>query len=438
MFSVNASLRTTARRSAGRGLSCTTSSNLTAPAAAPAPAPTARSCSRSLNFSSSAPASSELARTGLYELHKKLGGKLVGFGGYEMPLSYSGQGQVASHHHVRNECGLFDVGHMVQHFFTGPGALAFLQKLTPSSLSSLAPFTSTLSVLLNKEGGILDDTVITKHADDRFYVVTNAGRRTEDLAWFESQLAEWNNGEEGSSKGQVKHEILDGWGLVALQGPKAAEVLAQLVDGLELASLTFGKSAYAKVKGVECHIARGGYTGEDGFEISIPPADTVAVTEALLAISPTQPAGLAARDSLRLEAGMCLYGHDLDESVSPVEGALAWVVGKDRRATADFLGAQRVLKELKEGPPRRRVGLLIESGPAAREGSVVLSEDGQTPIGVVTSGIPSPTLGQNIAMALVANGSHKAGTKLKVSVRNKIREAQVAKLPFVPSKFYRG
>ncbi|KAE8210044.1 hypothetical protein CF327_g6029 [Tilletia walkeri] len=399
----------------------------------------AQQASRSAAFSSSAAFhEAKLARTGLYELHKKLGGKLVPFGGYEMPLTYAGTGQIASHHHVRNECGLFDVGHMVQHFFSGPGALAFLQKLTPSSLSTLTPFSSTLSVLLNAEGGILDDTVVTKHADDRFYVVTNAGRRTEDLAWFEAQLAEWSKNEAGS-KGEVKHEILDGWGLVALQGPKAAEVLAKLVgDGFDLQTLTFGKSAYAKVKGVECHIARGGYTGEDGFEISIPPEHTEAVTEALLAIEPTQPAGLAARDSLRLEAGMCLYGHDLDESVSPIEGALAWVVGKDRRASADFLGAERVLKELKEGPPRRRVGLIIEAGPSAREGCPVLAEDGQSPIGVVTSGIPSPTLGKNIAMALVANGSHKAGTKLRVSVRNKIREAEVTKLPFVPSKFFRG
>ncbi|CAD6892657.1 unnamed protein product [Tilletia laevis] len=390
-------------------------------------------------FSSSASSrAADLARTGLYGLHKKLGAKLVPFGGYEMPLTYAGTGQVVSHHHVRNECGLFDVGHMVQHHFIGPGAQAFLQKLTPSSLSSLAPFSSTLSVLLNAEGGILDDTVITKHADDRFYVVTNAGRRTEDLAWFESQLAEWNKSE-ASSKGKVDHQILDGWGLVALQGPKSAGVLDKLVgDGFDLKTLTFGKAANVKLNGVSCHVARGGYTGEDGFEISIPPEHTEAVTQALLAIEPTQPVGLAARDSLRLEAGMCLYGHDLDTSVSPVEGALAWVVGKDRRAAADFLGAERVLRELKEGPARRRVGLIIEAGPSAREGSPILAEDGKTPIGIVTSGIPSPTLGKNIAMALVANGSHKSGTKLKVSVRNKIREAEVTKLPFVPNKFYRG
>ncbi|KAK0537448.1 Aminomethyltransferase, mitochondrial [Tilletia horrida] len=432
-----------ARTTASRVLSRTSAAAAASPASLRL-AQTARRRAAASAFSSSAllrdgaAAGGGLSRTGLYALHKKLGAKLVPFGGYEMPLTYAGTGQVASHHHVRNECGLFDVGHMVQHFFSGPGAQAFLQKLTPSSLSSLAPFTSTLSVLLNAQGGILDDTVVTKHADDRFYVVTNAGRRTEDLAWFESQLAEWSKNEAGS-KGEVKHEVLDGWGLVALQGPKAADVLGKLLDGsVDLKALTFGKSAYGKLKGVECHIARGGYTGEDGFEISIPPEHTESITEALLAIEPTQPAGLAARDSLRLEAGMCLYGHDLDESVSPVEGALAWVVGKDRRASGDFLGAERVLKELKEGPPRRRVGLLIEAGPSAREGSAVLAEDGQTPIGVVTSGIPSPTLGKNIAMALVANGSHKAGTKLKVSVRNKIREAEVAKLPFVPSKFYRG
>ena len=162
------------------------------------------------------------------------------------------------------------------------------------------------------------------------------------------------------------------------------------------------------------------------------------VTETILANEEVQLAGLAARDSLRLEAGMCLYGHDLDESVSPVEGALAWTVGKDRRAAGDFLGAERVLHELKEGPPRRRVGLLVSAGSPAREGTRVFAEDGQTEVGRVTSGIPSPTLGRNIAMALVKNGYHKKDTPLQVEVRHKMREAIVTRLPFVPNKFYRG
>ncbi|KAL4399220.1 Aminomethyltransferase, mitochondrial [Malassezia pachydermatis] len=379
----------------------------------------------------------EDAKTGLYDFHVKHGAKMVPFGGYSMPLTYEGVGQVASHKHVREHAGLFDVGHMVQHMFEGPTALRFLQHLTPSSLTSLEPFSSTLSVLLSKEGGILDDLIITKHNDESFYVVTNAGRRTEDLAWITEQLKEWN--EKHKAEGETKHRVLEGRGLVALQGPSSAEVLRKLVPSdFDLNTLTFGKSAFVQVAGVDCHVARGGYTGEDGFEISIPSAATEKVTEALLNDSEVQMAGLAARDSLRLEAGMCLYGHDLDESVSPIEGALAWCVGKDRRAAADFLGAERVLRELKEGPPRRRVGILVAAGSPAREGAKVFAEDGTTEIGRVTSGIPSPTLGKNIAMALVKNGYHKKDTPLRVEVRNKMREAQVTRLPFVPNKFFRG
>ncbi|SPO20101.1 probable GCV1 - glycine decarboxylase, subunit T, mitochondrial [Ustilago trichophora] len=383
--------------------------------------------------SSSAPLADSLSKTGLYDFHVKNGGKMVPFGGYLMPLTYGTVGQVASHHHVRTHAGLFDVGHMVQHKFKGAGALKFLQHLTPASLTTMPAFSSTLSVLLNEQGGILDDLIITKHADDSFYVVTNAGCRTEDLAWFKKNLDAWT----GES---VQHEVMDGWGLLALQGPTAVKVLDKLAGGFDLSTLTFGKSAFVPLtingEQVECHVARAGYTGEDGFEISIPPTSTVAVAEALLADSEVQLAGLAARDSLRLEAGMCLYGHDLNTTVSPIEAALAWCVGKDRRAAADFLGAERVLKELKEGPPRRRIGLIVDGG-IAREGAEIFSPEGKV-VGRVTSGIPSPTLGKNIAMALVENGQHKKGTKLKVEIRKKLRDAEVAKMPFVENKFFRG
>ncbi|PWO00235.1 glycine cleavage system T protein [Tilletiopsis washingtonensis] len=397
-----------------------------------------RSAARALPAARCAPSSRALhasvalanhARTGLYDFHRKHGAKLVPFAGYDMPLSYGDVGQMASHKHVRTAAGLFDVGHMVQHLFTGAGAGAFLESLVPTSISKLEPYSSSLSVLLNAQGGIVDDTVITKHSDERYYVVTNAGRRTEDLKLFADALKAWQGA-------KLEHEVLENWGLVALQGPKSQDVLASLTKA-DLAALTFGKSTYADVAGVECHIARGGYTGEDGFEISIPPAETERVTQALLDVQPTQLAGLAARDSLRLEAGMCLYGHDLNESVSPVEGALAWVVSKDRREKADFPGAERILRELKEGPPRRRVGLVVEGAPA-REGATIYASDERTAVGVVTSGIPSPTLGKNIAMALVQNGSHKKGTQLFVEVRKKMRQATIEKMPFVPNNFYRG
>lgn len=256
---------------------------------------------------------------------------------------------------------------MVQHRFEGPGSLAFLESLVPTSISVLEPFSSSLSVLLNEQGGILDDLIIAKQEDDQhWYVVTNAGRRSEDLRHFENKLSAW-------SGGKVDHQVMENWGLIALQGPKAMDVLAKLTD-TDLTKLVFGKSIKAKVAGADCHIARGGYTGEDGFEISIPPESTEAVTQALLHTAPTQLAGLAARDSLRLEAGMCLYGHDLDESTTPVEAALAWVISKSRRAKADFPGAERILQELKEGPQRRRVGLIIEGAPARGEYPACLSD----------------------------------------------------------------
>ncbi|KAG8973846.1 Aminomethyltransferase, mitochondrial [Tulasnella sp. 425] len=376
--------------------------------------------------------SSTLSKTGLYDFHVANGAKMVPFAGYSMPLQYGDVGGGAAHHHVRTQAGLFDVGHMVQSFITGPSATAFLEWLTPSALSELKPFHSTLSVLLNDKGGIIDDTVICKHSDDKYYVVTNAGRRVEDLAWFEQKLAEWNSSDKSSS-GKVSLEVLDGWGLVALQGPEAAKVLQAHVKE-DLGKLYFGQSGYFDVAGVKCHVARGGYTGEDGFEISIPPEKTVEITE-LVSKSPVQLTGLGARDSLRLEAGMCLYGHDLNEDITPVEAGLSWVIGKSRRESGTFIGASTVLQQLKDGPSKRRVGFIVEDAPA-REGAKVFSP-AEEEIGVITSGIPSPTLSQNIAMGYIKNGFHKKGTEVLVEVRKKMRKATVRPMPFVPAKYHR-
>ncbi|EIW75330.1 glycine cleavage system T protein [Coniophora puteana RWD-64-598 SS2] len=376
-----------------------------------------------------------LRRTGLYDFHVENGAKMVPFAGFEMPLAYGNVGQVASHTHVRTSAGLFDVGHMVQSMFRGPTATEFLEWLTPSSLGGLAPYSSTLSVLLNERGGIIDDTVITKHAKDAFYVVTNAGRRDADMAWFKERLEEWNTERGGKGGGKVEWEVLDGWGLVALQGPESAGYL-QALTSFDLKGLTFGRSAFVPVEGFNLHVARGGYTGEDGFEISIPPQHTETVTR-LLTKSPVQLAGLGARDSLRLEAGMCLYGQDLDEDTTPVEAGLSWVIGKDRRENASFIGAQGVLKHLKEGPPRRRVGFVVEGAPA-RQGAKLFTPGGEASIGTITSGIPSPTLGKNIAMGYVTSGNHKKGTEVEVEVRNKRRKAIVTPMPFVKPNYYRG
>jgi aminomethyltransferase len=385
---------------------------------------------------------------------------MVPFGGFHMPVQYASLSVSQSHLFTREHASLFDVSHMVQRLFSGPGAAQFLQRITPSGIESLGEHRSTLSCLLQSDGsgGIVDDTIVTRLKEGRFYVVTNAACRDKDNAYLEAEMAKWNQ-EAGHEDLQVKEERLDGQGLVALQGPEAEGILARvLADGssLDLKKLLFGQSAYAKLKlrGMQLSspvlISRGGYTGEDGFEISIPGDETVDVTEALLATGPekVQLAGLGARDSLRLEAGMCLYGHDLDDSTTPVEAGLSWIIPKERRtADAGFYGADVIAKQLVAkskggtGVERRRVGLIVEGAPA-REGAEIVSraEEGKEPVklGVVTSGCPSPSLSKNIAMGYIKDGFHKAGTEVDVLVRGRPRKAVVAKMPFVPTKYWKG
>ncbi|KAK5655036.1 hypothetical protein OQA88_6795 [Cercophora sp. LCS_1] len=396
-----------------------------------------------------------LAKTPLFDFHVAHGGKMVPFGGFHMPVQYQGLSVSQSHTFTREHASIFDVSHMVQRIFSGPGAAAFLQRVTPSGVDALEEHRSTLSVLLRADGsgGIVDDTIITKLSANKFYVVTNAGCREKDDQYFEEELAKWD-GEE------VVQEQLNGWGLVALQGPEAEEVLGKVLDedsGVGLKKLYFGQSVYAKLKlrGMQISspvlISRGGYTGEDGFEISILGDETVDVTEALLAAGgpeKVQLAGLGARDSLRLEAGMCLYGHDLDELTTPAEAGLSWIIPKERRgADAGYYGAEKIASQLVlrskggAGVERRRVGFIVEGAPA-REGAEIVSRpsDGgeASKIGVVTSGCPSPTLGKNVAMGYVKDGFHKSGTEVDVLVRGKPRKAVVAKMPFVPTKYWKG
>ncbi|KAG6864921.1 hypothetical protein C0991_006342 [Blastosporella zonata] len=374
---------------------------------------------------------------------------MVPFAGYSMPLAYGDVGQgmfrekhlskltcylVASHKHVRTSAGLFDVSHMVQSNFRGRTVSQFMEWLTPSSLISMDPYHSTLSVLLNEKGGIIDDTIITKHSDEAYYVVTNAGCRERDLPWMQAKLQEWNESERGK-EGVVEMEILEGWGLLALQGPEAAAYL-QTLTSFDLTHLTFGTSAFVPIEGFNLHVARGGYTGEDGFEISIPPSQTVEVAK-LLSKTPVLLTGLGARDSLRLEAGMCLYGQELNEDISPIEAGLAWVISKERRAAGGYIGAEGVKKVLKEGPSKRRVGLVIDGAPA-RQGAKIFAPSGGELLGAVTSGIPSPTLGMNIAMGYVQSGWHKKGTEVEIDVRNKLRKAVLTPMPFVQPKYWRG
>ncbi|TLD23166.1 hypothetical protein PspLS_07349 [Pyricularia sp. CBS 133598] len=390
-----------------------------------------------------------LQKTALYDLHVANGGKMVPFAGYHMPVQYSSLSVSASHVFTREKASLFDVGHMVQRRFSGPGAATFLERVTPSGVAALKPHHGSLTTLLHRgTGGIVDDTIVTRLDDELFYVVTNAGCRDKDNKYFADELAAWDGA-------TVKHEVMDGWGLVALQGPLAKEVLADALAEpaeVDLPNLHFGMSRYGRIKllGMEVSapllISRGGYTGEDGFEISIPEDETVAVTQALLTTGTPerlQLAGLGARDSLRLEAGMCLYGHDLDDTTTPVEAGLSWVIPKSRRETAGFHGAEVILPQLVakskggKGVERRRVGLVVEGAPA-REGADIVSSDGATKLGKVTSGCPSPTLGKNIAMGYIQDGQHKAGTEVAVLVRGKPRKAVVAKMPFIQTKYWKG
>ncbi|KAI9682585.1 MAG: Aminomethyltransferase, mitochondrial [Bathelium mastoideum] len=387
---------------------------------------------------------------------------MVPFGGYLMPVQYSDLSIVESHKWTREKASLFDVGHMVQNRIGGTGAEAFLSTITPSSFADLRPHQSTLSAILHPgTGGIIDDTVIVRLGPEvsstwtsidnhSFYMVTNAGCRQKDLEFFRQTVNQWNQ----SNEDQVTHHVLHRQGLIALQGPLSAEILAKHLETPnidELNGILFGHSKFLRLRlssgqlSQPVLVSRGGYTGEDGFEISITAAETPSVVEALLQSAGKDKlrlAGLGARDSLRLEAGMCLYGHDLDDSTTPVEAGLSWIIGKDRRSRGGFNGDEVILKQLVpaskggNGVSRRRVGFIVEGAPA-REGARITDEAGKD-IGHVTSGCPSPTLNKNIAMGYIQDGYHKAGTEVQIVVRGKPRAAKVTKMPFVPSKYWKG
>ncbi|KAJ3174658.1 hypothetical protein HDU87_007030 [Geranomyces variabilis] len=378
----------------------------------------------------SASSAGPLQRTALYDLHVKNGGKMVEFAGWDMPVQYSGLGVLASHMWTRQKASLFDVSHMLQTRWTGKDRTKFLESLVVADIKALPVGHSTLSLFTNENGGIIDDTVINKQDENGFYVVSNAGCAEKDLAHIRSHLQAFQN-----KGGDVDVKILDDVSLVALQGPSAVKVVEQLT-GKTYADFGFMTGRHMSIKGIDVYISRCGYTGEDGFEISVPHKDVVALSELFLSHPDVELAGLGARDSLRLEAGLCLYGHDLDDSVTPVEGALTWTIGKRRREEGGFLGAEKIIPQIGKAVPRRRIGLIVEGAPA-REGAEILSTDGQT-IGKVTSGCPSPVLKQNIAMGLIKNGFHKQGTEVQVKVRNRLQKAKITKMPFVPQNYYRG
>lgn len=378
-----------------------------------------------------------LKLTPLHALHVKLGGRMVEFGGYDMPIQYP-EGIMAEHNWTRTHAGLFDVSHMGPSFLALPElgggeeahrkVAAIVEKLVPSDIAGLAPGKVQLTVLLNEDGGIIDDLMIGRPADPAMqgalYIVVNAGTKDNDFA-----LIQKTAGAEATLK------RADDRALIALQGPEAEAVVAGIIpEAVPLTFMHFIEVAHKEFGHIV--VTRCGYTGEDGFEILVPAEHGAAFAEKLLADARVKPIGLGARDSLRLEGGMCLYGHDIDATKTPVAASLAWMISKPRRERGDFPGAQRILGELKNGVPSKRVGIKPAGRAPAREGAEIHSADGQV-IGVVTSGGFGPTVNGPVAQGYVDTSYAKVGTPVKLIVRGKALEAEIAAMPFVPAKYKR-
>lgn len=354
--------------------------------------------------------------------HRARGGRMVEFAGYWMPVQY--EGIIAEHLWTRESAGLFDVSHMGQLYISGEGVEAALEAVLPIDLATLKPYAPRYSLLLDDEGGILDDLMVTRW-NEGFYLVVNGATKWDDIGHLREALPD-----------AVTINHLDDSALLALQGPQAFAALERVVSGEQpLAALTFMKGGQFKLGGVDAWISRSGYTGEDGFEIAIPAESAAAVADLLCAQPEVKPIGLGARDSLRLEAGLPLYGHDLSPDTSPVEADLTFGINKRRRAEGGFPGADRILAELANGAPRKRVGLTLEGRQAAREGALVFA--GNEQVGVLTSGGFSPSLNHPIAMAYVTAAHTAPGTALEIEMRGKRLPAIVAAMPFVPHRYHR-
>ncbi|XP_060533440.1 aminomethyltransferase, mitochondrial [Cylas formicarius] len=372
--------------------------------------------------------------TPLYNFHVKNGGKIVNFGGFLLPVQYGDQSIVASHLFTRKSASLFDVSHMLQTEIKGKHCIECLESVCTADIRGLADNSGVLTVFTNDRGGILDDLIVTKISDERLYIVSNAAMRDQDRQILKSALVSYKT---ANKDAEVDVEFLrpSERALVALQGPEAARALQRIVD-VDLEKLFFMKSVVGRVGDADdCRITRCGYTGEDGFEISAPAQKVQSLVRTLLDEETVKLAGLGARDSLRLEAGLCLYGNDITPETTPVEAALAWLVAKRRRELKNFPGAEVVLRQIKEGSEIKRVGLTLRNGPPARHGAEILTGEGEK-VGRVTSGCPSPSLGMNIAMGYLPIAFSKPGTKIGVKIRDKVYEGAVTKMPFVPSNYH--
>lgn len=362
----------------------------------------------------------DLRTTPLDVLHRELGARMVPFAGWLLPLQY--EGITREHLWCREHAALFDVSHMGQVTVRGDGIARALEALVPSDLLALSPGRSRYSVLTNDRGGAIDDLILANDGERGWFLVVNAARREVDLEHLRAHLP------------GLSVELLHDRALLALQGPEAGEVLARHVPAVR--GLFFMDAGWFDWDGIDVRISRSGYTGEDGFEISCPAPSAVDIARTLLADSRVKPAGLGARDTLRLEAGLCLYGHELDEETTPVEAGLAWIIGRRRREEGGFPGAEVILRQLREGPPRRLVGLRPEGRLPVREGTP-LSDGAGHAIGRVTSGTFGPSVGAPVAMGFVETRLSEPGTGLRAEVRGRPVDVFVATLPFVPHRYRR-
>ncbi len=369
-------------------------------------------------------------KTPLHALHVEFGARMAAFADYDMPIHYPA-GVLAEHLHTRKFAGLFDVSHMGQALIEGADhatVAAFLETLCPADFLNLAPDRQRYSQLLNDDGGIVDDLMVTRPpgADGALRLVVNASRKAVDYALIRRRLPS-----------SIRLTPLPEAALIALQGPMAAATVARLAPGDRLETIPFMSARPARVMGFETFVSRSGYTGEDGYEVSLASSQAESFARILLAEPDVAPIGLGARDSLRLEAGLCLYGHELDETIDPIEAALSWSIQKRRRMEGGFPGARRIQGARANGPTRLRVGIRPDGRAPARDGAEIVSPDG-APIGVVTSGGFGPSVGGPIAMGYVARACAAVGTPIGLVVRGKPLSARVAALPFYPHAYYRS
>lgn len=369
----------------------------------------------------------QLLTTPLHAIHIEAGAKMVPFAGYDMPVQYP-LGVKKEHLHTRDSAGLFDVSHMGQLRLKGEGAAAALEALVPVDIIDLPAGKQRYAFFTNEQGGIMDDLMVA-NLSDHLFVVVNAACKQQDIAHMQANLP-----------AGVELEIIEDRALLALQGPKAAEVLARIQP--KVADMLFMDVQLIDLNGVECIISRSGYTGEDGYEISVPNDKAAELATALTDFEEVEWIGLGARDSLRLECGLCLYGHDLDTTTTPVEASLLWGISKPRRADGEraggFPGADIILKQIEtKDVKRKRIGLVGQTKAPVREGTKLFDADGHE-IGIVTSGTAGPTAGKPVSMAYVATQFAALDTEVFADVRGKKLPMTVTKMPFVPQRYYRG